>query len=205
MATKRSVPAEKSASGYEAIAAGEKLTIDEIAQLEEYAELRIARIGNAADGREPRELLGEAFRLTLAGNRTWNKDKSFVQHLKNTMQSVSGHWVETFVKELKDGRDRIQTHQDSRTDLLDDPGGAVNPDPLDDSQDRVAAIYRVLAEDEFAVLIVEGWADGLSGPELKDLLELDEKAYRAKERWIHRTLAAAGYRRPTASPKGLQV
>jgi hypothetical protein len=203
VATKRSVPEEKAASTDDAIAASEKLTPDDIAELEEYAELRIARIGKAADGRDANDLLGEAFRLTLAGTRTWNRDKTFVQHLKNTMQSVSGHWTEKFVTELRQGRKYIQTRKDARTDMADSTAGAVWEDPLEDSEDRVAAIYGVLADDPVAVTIVEGWADNLTGPELKELLELEETAYRTKARWIHRRLAAAGYR-PRSTKKGPQ-
>lgn len=202
MATKRSVPQEKAASIDEVIAAGDALTGDDIYQLEEYAQIRIARIGKAADGRDCLELLDEAFRLTLQGNRVWNKDRSFVQHLKNTMQSISGHWVEKFSTELKDGRDRIRTDRDSRTDMTTSPAGAVSADPLDDSEERVAAIHRLFADDPVAGMIVEGWEDGLTGPELKQILELDEKAYRTKVRWIQRRLIAAGYRRPTARKEG---
>jgi hypothetical protein len=203
VATKRSVPEEKAASTDDAIAVSEKLTPDDIAELEEYAELRIARIGKAADGRDANDLLGEAFRLTLAGTRTWNRDKTFVQHLKNTMQSVSGHWTEKFAAELRQGRKYIQTGKDARTDMADSAAGAVQEAPLEDSEERVAAIYEVLAEDPVAVTIVEGWADNLTGPELKELLELDETAYRTKVRWIHRRLAAAGYR-PRSTKKGPQ-
>jgi hypothetical protein len=203
VATKRSVPVQKAASIDDAIAASEKLTPDDIATLEEYAELRIARIGQAADGRDANDLLGEAFRLTLAGTRTWNRDKTFVQHLKNTMQSVSGHWTEKFVAELGQGRKYIQTGKDARTDMADSAAGAVQETPLEDSEERVAAIYGVLADDPDAVTIVEGWADNLTGPELKELLDLNETAYRTKVRWIHRRLAAAGYR-PRSTKKGPQ-
>lgn len=203
MATKRSVPEEKAASTDEVITASEKLTPDDIAELEEYAELRIARIGKGADGRDAHDLLGEAFRLTLSGRRTWNRDKTFVQHLKNTMQSVSGHWAETFAAELRHGRKYIKMGKDTRTDMADSAAGAVQEDPLEDAEERVAAIYSVLGDDPAAVTIVEGWADNLTGPELKELLELDETAYRTKVRWIHRRLAAAGYR-PRVTKKGPQ-
>jgi hypothetical protein len=200
--TKRSVPEEKAASIEEVRAAGDALTEDEIYQLEAYAQFRIRRIDLAADGREYLDLLGEAFRLTLQGNRVWNKDRSFAQHLKNTMESVSGHWVETFKKELKDGRDRIRTDQDSRTDMTTSTAGAVSAYPFDDSEERVRAIHRALEEDPVAQMIVEGWEEGLGGPELKELLELDEKAYRTKVKWIQRRVAAAAYGRPAATKKG---
>jgi hypothetical protein len=202
VATKRSVPEAKAASIDEVMAAVDAFTDDEIYQLEEYARFRIVRIGKAADGRGYLDLLGEAFRLTLQGNRVWNKDRSFVQYMKNAMQSISGHWAEKFSKDLRDGRDRIQTDRDSRTGMTESPASSGSLDPLDDSEERVAAIYRLLEDDPVAVQIVEGWDSGLNGPDIKGILELDENQYRTKTRWVKRRLEAAGYRPSTHTRKG---
>ncbi len=201
MATKRTVPEELAASVDEAVAASDALAPEDLLQLYLYGRLRIARIGKAADDRDHMALLSDALNRTLEGKRTWNKKHSFVQHLKNTMQSISGHWVEKFVSELN-GREKIRTDLDSRTDLADSAPGAVDFDPFDDSDERLAAVRALFAADAVPSVIVGGSEDGLKGPELKEILGWEEKAYRTKARWIQRKLIAAGHRRPTATQKG---
>jgi hypothetical protein len=201
VATKRTVPEELAASVDEAAAASDALAPEDLLQLYLYGRFRIARIGKAADDRDHMALLSEALNRTLEGRRTWNKKHSFVQHLKNTMQSISGHWVEKFVSELN-GRQKIRTDLDSRTDLADSAAGAVDFDPFVDSDERLAAVRALFDDDAEAAVIVGGWEDGLKGPELKQILGWDEKTYRTKARWIQRKLIAAGHRRPTATQKG---
>lgn len=201
MVTKRTVPEELAASVDEAAAASDALASEDLLQLYVYGRFRIARIGKAADDRDHMALLSEALNRTLEGRRTWNKKHSFVQHLKNTMQSISGHWVEKFVSELN-GRERIRTDLDSRTDLADNAAGTVDFDPFVDSDERLAAVRALFDDDAEAAVIVGGWEDGLKGPELKLILGWDEKTYRSKARWIQRKLIAAGHRRPTATQKG---
>jgi hypothetical protein len=201
VATKRIVPEELAASVDEAAAASDALAPEDLLQLYLYGRFRIARIGKAADDRDHMALLSEALNRTLEGRRTWNKKHSFVQHLKNTMQSISGHWVEKFVSELN-GREKIRTDLDSRTDLADSAAGTVDFDPFVDSDERLAAVRALFDDDAEAAVIVGGWEDGLKGPELKQILGWDERTYRSKARWIQRTLIAAGHRRPTATQKG---
>jgi len=203
VATKRTVPTELAASVDEAAAASEALTEEEMLQLYLYGRFRIARIGKAADDRNEMALLGEALNRTLEGMRTWNKKHSFVQHLKNTMQSISGHWVEKFVLELK-GRERIRTYPDSRTDVTKGTDGAVDYDPFVDADERLPAARALFNDDAEASVIIGGWEDGLKGPEVRQILGWEEKRYRTKVRWIQRKLIAAGYRRPTATQKGPQ-
>jgi hypothetical protein len=199
--TKRTVPEDLAASVDESSAASDALTEDDLLQLYLYGRLRITRIGKAADDRDHMALLGEALNRTLEGKRRWNKKLSFVQHLKNTMQSISGHWVEKFVSELK-GREKIRTDLDSCTDLMDSAESAASFDPFGDSDERLPAVRALFNDDAEAAVIVGGWEDGLKGPELKQILGWEEKAYRTKVRWIQRKLIAAGYRRPTATQKG---
>lgn len=201
VAMKRIVPEDKAASVEESAAAAAALTDDDMLELFLYGKLRIARIGRAADDRDHLALLGEALNRTLEGRRVWNKKHAFVQHLKNTMQSISGHWAEKFVSELQ-GRAKIRTDIDSRTDLIDTAPGAEDCDPFEDEDDRIAAVMKFFEGDAEASVIVGAWQDGLKGPEIKKILGFDEKAYRTKVRWIQRQLIAAGYRRPTATQKG---
>src|SRR5581483_6383379 len=105
----RKVPAEKTATREELDRAVPALTDVDLVRLERFAKQRIARIGGAADVRDHMDLLGEAYRLTYEGHRSWNKDVSLLVHLFRTIRSVSSHWAETFATEREQGRDLIST------------------------------------------------------------------------------------------------
>jgi hypothetical protein len=207
VATKRKVPEEKAASIDQAIAAGNALTEAEIYQLERYAGWRISAIGAAADGRDYLSLLGEAFQQTLDGTRTWNLDKTFIQHLENSMQSISGNWAGKYRTQLKHGRDRIVSDTDSRIDLVESDAVAVDPTIAEEQEAefeaRLKTIRDVFDDDPVASVIMAGLEDGLSGKEIRAILDdMEETPYRTKVRWMQRKLKAEGFRTPTTSQKG---
>jgi len=203
VATKRKVPEEKAASIEQVIEAGNRLTDRDIRELEQFARIRIWRIKGAADGRDHLALLAEAFELTLDGSRTWNTGLTFVKHLENTMQSISGNWTGKYKTQMEAGRDRIVSDKDSRTDMIESAAGAVDPVALAASEERLQAIRALFDDDATAAVIIAGWEDGLSGRDIMAILDgMDEKTYRSKVRWIQRNLIAAGHRRPTATQKG---
>lgn len=207
MATKRKVPEEKAASIDQAIETGNALTEGDIYRLERYARWRISVIGAAADDRDYLSLLSEAFQQTLDGTRTWNTSRTFVQHLENSMQSISGNWAGKYRTQMKLGRDRIVSDMDSRIDLVESDAVAVDPSIAEEEETQfevwLQAIRSLFDDDPIASVIIAGLEDGLSGKEIREILDnMEETPYRSKVRWIQRKLKAAGFRTPTASQKG---
>ena len=206
MATKRKVPEAKAASIDFVMAAVEALTEKDIYRLERFARGRIWIIKGAADGRDALDLLGQAYQQTLEGQRTWNTDETFVQYLENTMQSISGNWAGVYKTQMKNGRDRIVSDKDSRTDLIETIA-SVDPVAVAEEEaryeERLQAIRTLFDDDAVASVIVAGWEDGLEGGEIRAILDnMEETPYRSKVRWMQRKLTAAGYRQPTATQKG---
>lgn len=203
MATKRGVPAEKTATTTEVEAAAAALTDAEIAELFHYAEIRISVIKGAADGREPHELLNEAFRRTLDLTRKWNTAKTFVQHLRNVIESLSGNWADHYRVEMKQGRDQVVSGIDSRSDEIlaetaADPRTEAHPLIPSDEEERESAILKLFEGDQLALDIINGRLDGLTTDEIIEIIGgIDKTTYLSKVRWIQRTVAKAGFRRTT--------
>jgi DNA-directed RNA polymerase specialized sigma24 family protein len=181
---------EKAATPDEIAAAVEGLTAEDTLKLDHYARFRIKRIGRAADTRDHDDLLAEALRKTLDGDRSWNKDVTFPVHLLGAMWSISSHWAEAFANEQRAGRAQISDRKDARTEL---------PGVVDEVAERNAAALETLAQvralfanDALASNIVAGWEDGLDPAEIRELLGVDKTTFDSKVRAIRRELIRAG-------------
>jgi hypothetical protein len=190
---------EKTATPDEIAAAMEALAAEDTLRLDRYSRFRITRIGRAADTRDHDDLLAEALRKTLEGDRSWNKDVTFPAHLFGAMWSISSHWAETFANEQRAGRAQISDRKDARTELT----GIV-----DEVAERDAAAHQMLdqvralfANDALASNIVAGWEDDLDPTEIRELLDIDKMTFDSKVRAIRRELIRAGLKRDT-EPKG---
>jgi hypothetical protein len=193
----RKVPPAKTATREEIDAAVAALSDVDLVRLERFARQRIALIGPAADLRDEQELLREAYQLTYAGDRSWNKDVTLLVHLFGIIRSVSSHWAEQFAGELKRGRDRISQDHDTRTDsdFRAVADGRPDAERALIGRDLLARVREAFADDPVASNIIAGWDEGLDGHETRKLLDLDQHAYEAKVRAIRRRLEAEGFKK----------
>lgn len=202
MATsKRRVPEEQVATIEEVEAAVAALTEGELLRLAEFAERRIERIGRAADGRDHEDLLGEAYRLTVEGDRSWPKNVHFVAYLCGVMRSVSSHWAEKYGRQLDDGRGQVRTDVDVRTDLV---LGEVGTDPRAAAThaETIQAVRALFAGDATTSNILAGIEDGMQASEICALLDLTPTNYASTVRDMRRAMIRAGLKRPTKTQKG---
>ncbi len=183
-------------------AALQALTEADYDRLWSFAQARILRIGRAADGRDHEDLLGEALRRTLDGRRRWYQRVSIVDHLFGAMRSVSSHWAESFATEQRKGRDQLVATLDARTDLLHEKSEAPNPERAAVASDLLQTVRQLFEDDPLAATIVAGWEDGLDGPTICEVLEVDARTYQTKVRAIRRRLIAEGYKPPGQTKGG---
>lgn len=187
----RKVPPEKTATRDELDAAVAALTDVDLVRLEKFARWRITRIAAAADGRDQMDLIEEAYQLTYEGRRAWNKENPFLVHMFRTIRSISSHWAEAFATEREHGRDLISTKLDTRTDRI-----VVRQEPDAErsviSRDVLERVRQLFADDALASNMIGGLEDGLDGPAITKLLEIDQRTYDSKLRAIRRRLEAEG-------------
>lgn len=202
MSAKRRVPEEKAATLEEVEAAVAALTDDDLVRIAHFAKRRIERIGRAADMRDHEDLAAEAYELTLNGSRSWNKDVSFTQYLLGVMRSVSSHWAEKYRTEMESGRDQVRTDVDVRMELVRGERGTNDPRIAEERTQKLAAIRALFEDDPLASNILAGLAEGLQGPEICSLLEIDGTTFSSKLRSMRRDMIRAGLKRPTKTEKG---
>jgi len=138
--------------------------------------------------------LAEAITGTLAGNRRWNKSSvSIGGHLMGAMRSISTHWEEQFDPDeprLESELTRVSPAGEVRSPLALIDSGTPNPERVLDAKQQVEEIERLFAEDTVASLIIQGFREGLSGPEVRAALGLSQTEYDTALKRIRRKVGA---------------
>ncbi len=156
----------------------EALTPAQLVKLKKYAGWRIRGLGRAGLGRDGDVLLQDALTSTIVGaegsgeGRRWNKKVDFVKHLAEAMRSISDHWKTQF--------DEDEPHLESEVTTVNADGEEYSPLEAAVSQDPTAErallakgvvrqIFELFHGDDEAILVLQGWVEGMSGPEIMDL------------------------------------
>ncbi len=165
------------------------LTRADLKRLRAIARTIFSSLSLPAADRGPDDLVSEALARTLNRSRGWRKQVDFLYHLSQSMRSIAWKW-----REREDEKARAVT-----TLSLDElPGGdaAALPDTLtsrsSDPQattirrDLLRQIQRAFADDPAARAVLDSWAQGCKGPEIRRRHGLTEKELRAAIRRIRR-------------------
>jgi hypothetical protein len=156
----------------------EALTPAQLLRLKKFAGWRVRGLGRAALGRDADVLLQDAFLSTLLGSegtgegRRWNKAVDFVKHLTEAMRSISDHWKTQF--------DADEPYLESEVVAINDEGEEYSPletvssqEPRPDrillAKEEVRKIFNLFEGDDAAILVLQGWVEGMTGPEMMGL------------------------------------
>ena|SRR2546423_11565406 len=185
---------EHAATLSEIRAAYYNLSEAELVRLDRYARALIRGLGQRNPGYSGDDLLQEAFKATLAGERLWKKDAvDFCRHLTGVMKSLANHLGEKF--DRNEGRVEWETASAPLETEADDPLARVTT-PLPDAERRLAAreeveqIERLVKDHSHAILILEGLYYGMTGPEIQKELGISKNDYEAIMKWMRRRLKA---------------
>ena len=138
---------------------------------------------------EPDDLLQEAFRRALDGQRNCPAHVDSVRFLAEAMRSIADG-------ELQKGKDGprlipIANHGSAET-TVDPHDPAPGPEQCADSAEEAvamkAALLALFGDDEIAQIILEGMMEGIEGEELRELTDLDNSPYQSKRRLIRRRI-----------------
>lgn len=192
--TARRVPTDMAATEEEIIAAAECLSADERRRLERYARKRVDYVGRARLGRNWEDLVQQAVEVTLSGQRSWNKNAAnFAQHLIGAMRSMSTHWREQFHQN--------EPYLESEVVTVASDGTTSNPvrnlaaaaptiQQILEFKEEIERIDRLICDHPYAMLIVNGLAEGLTGPEIITILEITRTEYETTMKWVRRKVRA---------------
>ena len=181
----------------------EHLTLNEVrVMLRELDRPSVAKIDKVAKWFAPRcrmpaeDLTQEAFTRLLAGTRKLPRGGDVVAIIAGVIRSIASQEVEAIRTGLREVR-RPPDGSEGR----DLPDPAPSPERLlasaRDDGAVIAAISRMIEDDEQLQLLVEGICDDMRGEELEELLGVDTKRLATVRKRLSRRLQAA-------FPKGLE-
>lgn len=157
----------------------ESMPTADLARLTAYA----ARLARTADWTQPRDILHSAFLAALSGDR---KCPVNVDPLRFLMGAMRGNldnergkdkWTEVGI----DLEDEKHTHLDVG---LDSPDRML--ERLDSILELKNAITKEFGGDERPFMVFEGRIEGMSRPEIRDMLEMDQTTFESLERRLRR-------------------
>jgi len=175
-------------------AAYHTLTEAELVRLDRYARALIRGLGRRNPGYSGDDILQEAYKATLAGERLWKHGAvDFCRHLAGVMKSLASHLGQKF--DRHEGRVAWETAGESLETEANDPLARV-VSPLPDAErilsakQEVARIERLVKDHAHAILILEGIYWGMTGPEIQNELGISKNDYEAIMKWMRRRLKA---------------
>ena len=156
----------------------QRLTDVQLLRLKKFADWRIRGLGRASLRRDGEDLLGEALTSTVAGadgsagGRRWNKRVDFVKHLTEAMRSISDHWREQF--DEREARVEsevivVNPNGEERSPMAQVQSERPTADRILLAKEEVANIFKLFEKDDDAILVLEGWVEGMTGPEIIEL------------------------------------
>lgn len=205
--TSRRIPKEQAASPEEIEIAISALTDNQLQRLRAFARWRVEGLERASLGRSGEDLLQEAIKSICIGansateGRRWNKDAvDFFGFLIGVIKSISSHWREQFDDD-EAWLEADVTHKNpdggEQNPMLDATSLANDGRRATWAKHYVEHIERIISERPLAALILEGMKDRMTGPEIKEALNLSQNDYETEMRWIRRTVRADAIREKT--------
>lgn len=143
----------------------------DLVRLGKVASFRARALAAAGLGQSGADLLQEAIKRTLAGQRHWRKAIPFVTHLVATMRSIANHALEP-----PQGAVLVST---AAEDLQQIPGAPKVSDPerLAAVRERLQHIRKHFDDDDEVGLVLEGMAAGMKGIDIQLDLNLTPQQY----------------------------
>jgi len=193
------VPEDRAATPAEIEAAVNQLSDADWYRLRSCAERLEILLQEKAMGRD---LLGEAFERLLGGSRKWDRSKaSLVTFLFGAMRSICNAWFRA--KETPTERPSLA----ASLTVKDDEGHISNPvdnyaagEPSTEEllvfRETLLRIDDVLADDQEARMILEGFREGLEPPHIRELWRFSQTQYDTIVTRMRRKIKRSGIVQP---------
>lgn len=195
--TARRVPEEDAATPAEIIAAIESLTEADFQRLRAFARRRIRLLGAKAGEKGEEDLLHDAVTDLMSDTRRWNKTKvGFMAFLCGAMKSMSSNWAKAYrpddVPVLATNLERMDKDGNELSPYEKARDASFNPEQKIEFSQILAETNSLLADDKAALGVLEGWYEGFSPAEIRELESLSQNDYDTIVRRIRRRIKAAG-------------
>jgi hypothetical protein len=165
------------------------LSLADERRLEKYASYKIRGLGWRARGQTHEDLLQEAMASIYEGTenaesgRHWRKDEvPFVPFVAGVMRSIASHWGDACDEnEAQLEADLLIESDDGSllSPLASAPSGIPPQDREASVKEELTAVLKLFADDDDAILIIEGWGIGMTGPEIVEQFGMPQQRYEA--------------------------
>lgn len=186
---------ENASSREEVVAAIEALTREQHLRLERFARWRMRGLGRAAQGRDWEDLVGEAIAATYEGRRRWSKGSvDFFQHLIGVIRSISSHWRDQFNPDeafFESEVIRVTPQGKTANPMVEVASPAADPEHAHAGKEEVKRIAQIASNNPLAWLILDGLSDGMTGPEIREALDVSQREYETAMKWLRRNIRRA--------------
>lgn len=180
-------PGLELATEAEVRAAIEALPPPALLRLERYARARIRLIGARSGGRDHQDLLQEAVLAVLDGRRSWKPTVVSIEKLlAGVIRSISSHWAEGFDPDEATAESQLATTDDGPGVLSTVASGTPDVERSLVAKGDLAELVQAFNDDDHVALVIEGFREGMSGPEIQAELGLTEKEYGAARKKLLR-------------------
>lgn len=193
------VPEERAATPAEIEAAVNEFSEADWYRLRSCAERLEFFLQERAQGRD---LLGEAFERLLRGSRKWDKTKlGLVKFLIGAMRSICNAWFRAKATPTEQPSLAASlTVEDDEGHTSDPVGTYAAQEPSAEEllvfREILASVDAILADDEEAQMILEGFRGGLEPPAIRELWNFSQKEYDTIITRMRRKLRRAGIVQP---------
>lgn len=149
-----------------------------------------------------RDLLGEAFERLWSGSRKWDKTKAgLVTFLFGAMRSICNAWFRAKVTPTEQpSLASALTVEDEEGHTSNPVDGHAAPEPSTEQllicRETLERIDEVLADDEEARMILEGFRDGRDPAGIRELWDLSQTQYDTIITRMRRKIRRAGIVQP---------
>jgi DNA-directed RNA polymerase specialized sigma24 family protein len=155
-----------------------------------YAAVRIKMLGRRAHGRDHDDLLQEAIKSTVSGERPWRNKVPFFIHIRGCIRSISDGWLQ---KQSVDEFPETAVNDDDRRERSLDArffSKALNQEDWDDQLD--AKLFLKEVYEAFPVCtpertFIDLWEQGYKPHEILTKLGISESAYKATVQRLRRS------------------
>nr|WP_166175723.1 sigma-70 family RNA polymerase sigma factor [Altererythrobacter segetis] len=136
------------------------------------------------------DLTQEAFKRMIEGGRRMPRNVDLIPFAAGVIKSIASQELDAIRRGLRE----VRPTPDG-TNGPDTPDPSPSPERLlqsaHDEREILAAIDRLIEDDEQLQLLVEGICDGMRGDDLEKLLGVDEKGLAAVRKRLRRKLQSA--------------
>jgi hypothetical protein len=150
----------------------------DLLRLHRFANWKARSLRGSSKGRDGDDLLQEAVMSTLVGaegtedGRKWNKKIPFRQHLEGAIRSTASHWrreAQLEPETLETDLSRVTDEGEETNEAALAPDSEPGPERIAEARENLAQVMSYFAEDDNAVLVLEGLREGLKRSEMLEL------------------------------------